>query len=169
LLVQSRNYLSPGGLLLLEIEATQAFEVKSMVSTIFPAAQIEILKDLTGRDRCIELRNSEFLLHLCRLDEWCAGQKQGIYISPSLSQEGFIHCSQPGQILEVAIRFYRGIPDLVLLWMDPAKITTDIRWEAADSAIFPHIYGPLNLEAVISVTKLTPDQDGAYRILPLPD
>jgi uncharacterized protein (DUF952 family) len=153
----------------LEIEASQPVEVKSMVSTIFPAAQIEILKDLSGRDRCIELRNSEFLIHLCRLEEWRAAQEQGIYISPSLSQEGFIHCSQPGQILEVANRFYKGIPDLVLLWMEPAKITTEIRWEAADGAIFPHIYGPINLDAVISVTDLTPDKDGTYHTLNLPD
>ena len=169
LLVQSRNYLSPGGLLLLEIEASQGAEVKSMVSTIFPAGQIEILKDLSGRDRCIELRNSEFLIHLCRLEDWQAAQEQGIYISPSLSQEGFIHCSQPGQILEVANRFYREIPGLVLLWIDPAKITTDIRWEAADGDLFPHIYGPINLDAVMSVTDLTPDQDGNYHTLLLPD
>jgi release factor glutamine methyltransferase len=169
LLYQSRNCLSPGGLLLLEIEASDGAEVKSLVSTLFPAAQMEILKDLSGRDRCIKLRNAELLIHLCRLEEWRVAQEQGSYISPSISQEGFIHCSQPGQILEVANRFYQGIPGLVLLWIDPAKITADIRWEAADGDLFPHIYGHINLDAVMSVTDLNPDLDGIYRTLPLPD
>lgn len=169
LLVQSRNCLSLGGLLLLEIEASQGAEVQSLVSANFPAAQMEILKDLSGRDRCVELRNSDWIVHLCRLEDWRAAQEQGIYISPSLSQEGFIHCSQPGQILEVADRFYRGIPGLGLLWIDPTIITSDIRWEAADGALFPHIYGPINLDAVLSVTDLKLDQDGINRILLLPD
>jgi release factor glutamine methyltransferase len=169
LLYQTRNCLSPGGLLLMEIEESEGAEVKSLVSTQFPAAQTEILKDLSGRDRCIKLRNAELLIHLCRFEEWQAAQEQGSYISPSLSLEGFIHCSQPGQILEVANRFYRGIPGLVLLWIDPAKITADIRWEAADGGLFPHIYGHINLDAVMSVTDLIPDVDGSYRTLQLPD
>jgi release factor glutamine methyltransferase len=169
LLVQSRNCLSPGGLMLLEIEESQGAEVRSLVSVLFPGVQIEILKDLSGRERCVKLRNSEFLVHLCRLEEWQTAQEQGSYISPSLSQEGFIHCSQPGQILEVANRFYQGIPGLVLMWLDPAKISSDVRWESADGALFPHIYGPINLDAVTSTTNLTPGQDGRYRTLLLPD
>ena len=69
----------------------------------------------------------------------------------------------------MADRFYRGIPGLVLLWIDPTKITSDIRWEATDGALFPHIYGPINLDAVMSVTDLKLDQDGIYRSLLLPD
>ena len=155
--------------MLLEIDASEGSEVKSLVNTLFPASQMEILKDLSGRDRCIKLRNSELLIHLCRLEEWRAAQEQGRYISPSLSLEGFIHCSQPGQILEVANRFYQGIPGLVLLWIDPAKIAADIRWEAVDGGLFPHIYGYINLDAVMSVTDLKPELDGSYRTLPLPD
>jgi uncharacterized protein (DUF952 family) len=153
----------------MEIEASEGVEVKSIASNLFPAAQIEILKDLSGRDRCIRLRNAELLIHLCRLEEWQAAQKQGRYTGPSLSKEGFIHCSQPGQILEVANRFYQGIPGLVLLWIDPVKITADIRWEAADGGLFPHIYGHINLDAVMSVTDLKADLDGSYRTLQLPD
>ena len=69
----------------------------------------------------------------------------------------------------MANRFYKGIPGLVLLWIDPEKITSDIRWEAADGTLFPHIYGPINLDAVISVMDFKPDDDGTYRVLQLPD
>ena len=56
--------------------------------------------------------------------------------------------------LDVANRFYQGISDLVLLWIDPEKLTSEIRWENVDGTLFPHIYGPINLDAVSSVTDL---------------
>jgi uncharacterized protein (DUF952 family) len=90
-------------------------------------------------------------------------------ISKSIGHEGFIHCSQPEQILDVANRFYQGIPGLILLWIDPKKITSEIRWEVVDGVLFPHIYGPINLDAVISVTDIKPDDDGTYRVVQLPD
>jgi uncharacterized protein (DUF952 family) len=130
---------------------------------------VEILKDLSGWDRCIEITPSRHLIHLCTHKSWLDALKLGKYISKSINHEGFIHCSQPQQILEVANRFYKGIPGLVLLWIDPEKITSDIRWEAADGTLFPHIYGPINLDAVISVMDFKPDDDGTYRVLQLPD
>jgi len=94
---------------------------------------------------------------------------QGIYRSKSLDQEGFIHCSQPEQILEVANRYYQGTPDTVLLWIIPDRLTSEIRWESTDGAQFPHIYGPINLDALISITDLKPDVDGTYRVIKFPD
>ena len=169
LLDQARSCLAPDGLMLVEIESSQGAEVKTMAGSFFPGAKVEILKDLSGWDRCIEITPSRHLIHLCTHRDWQNAQEQGILISKSLSQEGFIHCSQPQQILEVANRFYKGIPGLVLLWIDPEKITSDIRWEAADGTLFPHIYGPINLDAVISVMDFKPDDDGTYRVLQLPD
>ena len=90
-------------------------------------------------------------------------------MSKSFSHEGFIHCSQSQKILQVANRFYHEIPGLVLLWIDPQKITSEIRWEAADGKLFPHIYGPINLDAVIAVTDFLPGADGNYYEIQLPD
>jgi release factor glutamine methyltransferase len=169
MLDQSRNHLLPGGTILLEIESSQGAEVRSMASSFYPVSQLELFKDLSGYDRCIDITPSNYLIHLCLEEEWQAAQDQGIFKSKSLEHEGFIHCSQPHQILQVANRFYLGIPGLVLLWVDPQKITSDIRWEAADGVLFPHIYGPINLDAVFSVTDLNPDDDGIYRLIQLPD
>jgi len=169
LLDQSRSHLAPGGKIILEIESSQGVEVRSMASSFYPASHLELLKDLSGNDRCIEITPSNYLIHLCQDKEWQDAQELRIFKSKSLDHEGFIHCSQPQQILQVANRFYQGIPGLVLLWIDPENITSDIRWEAADGALFPHIYGPINLDAVFSVTNINPDDDGIYRLIQLPD
>jgi len=169
LLDQSRSHLAPGGTILLEIESSQGAEVSSMAGSFYPASHVELLKDLSGNDRCIKITPSNYLIHLCQVKEWQDAQELRIFKSKSLDHEGFIHCSQPQQILQVANRFYPGIPGLVLLWVDPEKITSAIRWEAADGALFPHIYGPINLDAVFSVTEINPDDDGIFRLIQLPD
>jgi uncharacterized protein (DUF952 family)/precorrin-6B methylase 2 len=169
LLDQARSCLAHAGLILLEIESSQGTVVKTMSSSYYPDSEVEILKDLSGKDRCIQITPSNLLIHLCQYNEWQAAHEKGKLFSKSLSQEGFIHCSQPEQILQVANRFYQGIPGLVLLWIDPEKITSDIRWEFSEGTLYPHIYGPINLDAVTSVTDIKPDDDGTYRVIRLPD
>jgi len=106
--------------------------------------------------------------HLCEQQAWQAAQAAGEYHTPSLEQEGFIHCSRPDQILWVANQFYPGNPELVVLWIDPGQVQPEVRWESADAQTFPHIYGPLNLEAVLAVQNFSPDPDGVFRRLPVP-
>lgn len=106
------------------------------------------------------------ILHLCTRADWEVAQKAGEYRAASLDGEGFIHCSRPDQILKVVNTFYQQIPNLVLLWLEPEKIAAEIRWEVADGDEFPHIYGPLNLDAVACVCDFLPDADGVYRTLP---
>jgi len=169
LLDQSRSHLTPSGIILLEIESSQGAEVRSMASSFYPASHLELLKDLSGYNRCLEVTPSNNLVHLCQEKDWLDAHELGIFKSKSLDHEGFIHCSQPQQILPVANRFYQGIPGLVLLWIDPEKINSIIRWEAADGALFPHIYGPINLDAVFLVTNINPDDDGIFRLIQIPD
>ncbi len=99
------------------------------------------------------------IVHICQLGAWQAAQARGEYCPPSLDDEGFIHCSKPEQVLHVAKRFYRDVPDLILLWIDTEKVRPEIRWEEADGEVFPHIYGALNTDAVVSVSELGPGMD----------
>jgi len=92
-----------------------------------------------------------YLVHLCDREAWSAAQAAGEYRPPSLEQEGFIHCSRPEQVRDVARRYYREVPGLLLLWIDPERLGPEVRWEPSGDELFPHIYGPLNLEAVIKV------------------
>lgn len=110
-----------------------------------------------------------YLLHICRRSEWDAAQSSGEYRALSLEVEGFIHCSLENQILEVANQFYRGIPDLVLLWIDAHRVNSQIVFErpAGESGqLFPHIYGPVQLEAVISAQAFPASVDGYFYSIP---
>jgi uncharacterized protein (DUF952 family) len=105
----------------------------------------------------------KYIIHICRRNDWDEGQTGGKYQALSLGNEGFIHCSRPEQVLTVINRFYQDVPDLILLWIDPDLVAAEIRWEAADGEIFPHLYGPLNTHAVVAVREVFPDPDGVYR------
>jgi uncharacterized protein (DUF952 family) len=107
------------------------------------------------------------ILHLCPRLAWEEAQKHGVYRADSLESEGFIHCSRPEQIIAVANAYYQALPDMLLLWIDPQKVHPEIRWEASGAEVFPHIYGPLNLDAVLVVRDFPPDEDGVYRVLPV--
>lgn len=98
--------------------------------------------------------DAEYIVHICHREAWEAAQQAGAYRPPSLDEVGFIHCSRPDQLHRVVDRFFPQTEGLVLLWVDPTRVTSPIRWEYADEEEFPHIYGPLNLEAVNRVTPL---------------
>ena len=105
----------------------------------------------------------ELIVHICSSDEWQSAQKVGVYRAASLDVEGFIHCSRPDQVVEVANRYYGNCTDLVLLWIDPSHLEAELRWEASDESIYPHVYGPINIDSVVRVTKLLPDQEGVFQ------
>ena len=165
LLKQVHGHLAPGGMLLLEIEADQGPLLHAMAEDLYPLSGVHILKDLSGHDRLLEIEHSNLIVHLCPRQEWLQAQLSGSYQDASLRDTGFIHCSQPEQLLAVANRFYAAIPDLILLWLDPEKLISPVRWEPAEGALFPHVYGPINLDAVTAVGDLMPDLDGTYRSL----
>ena len=110
---------------------------------------------------------SEFILHLTSRTAWSDAQKRGEYAADSLAGQGFIHCSKASQILRVANFIYAGQHGLVLLVIDPARLTSELRWEpGVDLAIqlFPHIYGPINLDAVVDVIAFEPGMDGRFQL-----
>lgn len=112
------------------------------------------------------------LVHLCSNDEWRSAQTRGALHPESLDVSGFVHLSTPQQVHLPANRLYAGRTDLVLLRIDPARLTSAVRWEPGvasdpDAIVFPHLYGELPVEAVINVTPYL--SDGAGRFAPLPD
>ena len=118
---------------------------------------------------------TELILHLASNEAWLAAVDAGSYHADSLSTEGFIHCSKPSQIVDVANTFYRGQGGLVLLVIDVSKLSAKLKWEppaepepthARTGDLFPHIYGPLNLEAVTRVLPFEPGADGTFSLPP---
>lgn len=111
------------------------------------------------------------ILHIISRGEWETAVSHPPYAPSSLASEGFIHCSTPEQVLLPANSLYRGRADLLLLCLDAARIAADVVYEDCyDSGIeFPHIYGPLNLEAVVTVIEFPCQADGSFRLPPLID
>lgn len=80
----------------------------------------------------------------------------GPYRAASLESEGFIHCSTEAQVERTLARFFEGQAGLVLLVIDPERLTAEVKFEAADGESFPHVYGPIDRDAVIDVRVLRP-------------
>lgn len=106
------------------------------------------------------------ILHLCPRTVWEKAKKEGVYQPASFELEGFIHCSRLEQILVVANRFYFGENDLLLLWVELERLQSEVRWEYADGDNFPHIFGPINLDAISAVTPFIPEGDGRFQQFP---
>ena len=90
------------------------------------------------------------IFHIAEPDEWAS--RDDTYFPVGLAAEGFIHCSTQAQLAEVAARFYPDRDDLVLLTIETEAVSAILRFEDFDDAGegFPHIYGPIALEAVTS-------------------
>src|SRR5262249_4972446 len=107
------------------------------------------------------------LVHLCGVDDWSRARERG-EILPGPSGSGrFIHLSTPEQVHLPANRLYRGRADLVLLYIDPAALDAPVRWEPGvatdpESMLFPHLYGPLPVRAVIRDAAYLPGADGTF-------
>jgi uncharacterized protein (DUF952 family) len=106
---------------------------------------------------------TRLILHITTRPEWEAAQPSGEYRAASLATEGFIHCSTPAQVVHVGDWFYRDVPDLVLLCVDPAELTSELLWESSSDSFageFPHVYGPIPVAAVQAVVPWTRGDDG---------
>ena len=102
------------------------------------------------------------IFHIVSLDAWAAAQAAGEYRGDTLATEGFIHCSRADQVAVVANAYYTGQVHLALLRIDRALVTPEVRDEPSDGDVFPHIYGPLNLDAVVNVMPFVPGADGRF-------
>ena len=104
------------------------------------------------------------ILHLTTGQAWAQAQRDGSYAADSLAAEGFIHCSEPHQVIWVANMRFRHRRDLVLLQIDVSRLAAPPRYENLEGGeqLFPHVYGPLNLDAVLRVTPFLPNADGGF-------
>jgi uncharacterized protein (DUF952 family) len=97
------------------------------------------------------------LQHIMTPEGWARFQAEGTSEQSSrdvtLAEEGFIHCSYPEQLDATIARFYGDLPELVIVTLDPDLIEAEIEEEpAADGSLFPHVFGPLPIGAVVDVT-----------------
>lgn len=114
------------------------------------------------------------IFHITSRIAWDEAQKHGDYRAQSLTTEGFIHCSTLAQVLPVANNYYKGQSGLMVLEIEPTLLSSTLKWEppsggtpppgVAIGDMFPHIYGPINLDAVTRIVDLASKPDGAFEL-----
>ncbi|HEY8523728.1 MAG TPA: DUF952 domain-containing protein [Acidimicrobiales bacterium] len=94
------------------------------------------------------------ILHVTTPEAWAEAQQEGAVRPPSLATEGFAHCSTRDQLAGTLAAHFPGTGPLVGLVLDPARLD-DLRWEASrGGALFPHVYSPIPVDAVVAVEEL---------------
>lgn len=106
------------------------------------------------------------ILHILNYSAWKQTLLDGEYAPSSLDTEGFIHCSTTDQVLGVANSIYKGKSDLFLMLIDEDKVESNIVYEDLYDLgkLFPHIYGPLNIDAVIKIVEFPADEEGNFKL-----
>ena len=106
------------------------------------------------------------IYHITTQPEWEQAQENGEYIPGAFPIDGFIHCSDHYQIEDTANRFYASTPDLIVLEIDPDKLAAQLVYENLEGGVmtFPHLYGHLNLDAVVSTFEFDRSADNKLKL-----
>lgn len=95
------------------------------------------------------------LYHVVSATDWTAAAAEPNYEPASLRTDGFIHLSDAHQVAGVLKRYYRNVPNLLLLHIDDRRLTASVTYDVStNNERFPHLYGPLNRDAVVGVEPL---------------
>ena len=111
---------------------------------------------------------TDMIYKILSVADWEAAEAAGRFEgSADDRRDGFIHFSDGQQVIGTAAKYFAGQSRLVLLTVDPGRLT-DLRWEKSrGDALFPHLYGPLELDAVDRADRLPDDHDPAETIAAL--
>jgi uncharacterized protein (DUF952 family) len=110
------------------------------------------------------------IYHITQHKAWELARSAREYRGDTLETQGFIHCSTSRQVVSVANSYYPGQHGLVLLCIEEDRLQAELRYEAPagpaveGESLFPHIYGPLNIDAVTAALDFEPEPDGTFTL-----
>lgn len=105
------------------------------------------------------------IYHITNKKDWEESIAKGEYSGDTLATQGFIHNSTLEQVLEIANSRFVGRTDLVLLQIEESKVKPELKFELAKNGQeYPHIFGPLNCDAVVKVFDFKPESDGSFKL-----
>jgi uncharacterized protein (DUF952 family) len=112
----------------------------------------------------LERATMSAIYHITSAWEAATARRSGTYVPAAFDADGFIHCSYEHQVHDVANRRFAGRSDLVLLEIDRARLTCDVVDENLEGGtdLFPHVYGPLPMSAVVRVHQFPCGADGGF-------
>jgi uncharacterized protein (DUF952 family) len=106
------------------------------------------------------------LLHLTTRSDWDEQIDSSNYIPAAFTSDGFVHCSTKHQILDVAHRRFLGRTDLLLLCIDPKRLSVRPIWENLEGGLppYPHLYAPIERDSIYAVLEFSPSPDGRFEL-----
>eukprot|EP01095_Lingulamoeba_sp_RSL-Kostka_P004081 TRINITY_DN15173_c0_g1_i1.p1 TRINITY_DN15173_c0_g1~~TRINITY_DN15173_c0_g1_i1.p1 ORF type:complete len:128 (-),score=34.77 TRINITY_DN15173_c0_g1_i1:49-432(-) len=124
--------------------------------------------------------NKDLITHITSQACWEKAQANNVYLSETYDNDGFIHLSTQSQVFGTLNNFFKNIESVLILYIDPSKLTSELKYEPPvhphnddedennnandyQGILFPHLYGPLNLEAVVSTRELNKSKDGTFK------
>jgi uncharacterized protein (DUF952 family) len=94
------------------------------------------------------------IYHIVTPEVWEEFKDGELYEAASLATEGFIHCSYADQLDAVLERYYKNAEKVLILQIDPEKLQSKLIAEPSTGGeIYPHIYGAINLDAVVGIEE----------------
>lgn len=108
----------------------------------------------------------DLLFHITTKENWKEFNNSGSYEPESYEREGFIHCSTGEQVEATANRNFRGESEILLLVIDATTLHEDIKYEENEDTgeKYPHLYRPLNTNAIIDNITIEAEGDGKFDI-----
>ena len=108
------------------------------------------------------------IFHITRKTDWDTTLAAGSYAADTLATEGFIHCSTAKQVIATANRLFKGKTGLVLLCVETDHVKAEIRYENLEGGprLFPHVYGALEIAAIVAVHDFPPRANGGFELPP---
>ena len=116
---------------------------------------------------------TQLIYHLVPRSDFTRSCRDGVYRPESLAREGFVHCADERSALAIAADYFSATEgDLLLLQVDLSQLSAETIFEAPApiagggtahlelAASFPHVYGPIELDAIVGVGVLSMRSQG---------
>ncbi|HEV7404254.1 MAG TPA: DUF952 domain-containing protein [Chthoniobacteraceae bacterium] len=133
---------------------------KFRVSYIYPPAEQAAVTEVFRRLYAAEGDPNIYVL-ISGVD-YEAAVAAGRYAPPSLATEHFIHASPFNQLNRVANKYYKELANVHLMVTALSKVGPVVKWEPATGGLYPHIYGELNMDAVLQAYPVAPNASGVF-------
>lgn len=105
-----------------------------------------------------------FIYVLMSPKDYASANRTGLWDPASRLAEGFIHASPADQVTRIANKYYRQFDEICIVVLRHERIRSEILWEPATEGLYPHIYGPLNMDATDRVLSVGKKPDGNFAI-----
>ena len=102
------------------------------------------------------------IYHIATPEEWDCQGAAGKYVPATYKEEGFIHCCDLHQLESVASRYFQGRDNLLILELIPTRLGPETRYEQSGNEKYPHIYGPINKDAINRTIRVQCNADGLF-------